>query len=154
MNAEQRPAVLRALLLPLRETTLLIPQSVVADISFHYEKARDRHGKPDWFHGDLYWHGNNVPVISYEKLNGRSYPPGHHKEKIAICNLLDVSGNYPAVGILVKAVPRMMQVEEGVLLSEDADMTDPFALAEVRYQGERMTIPDLEKIGREINRAL
>jgi chemosensory pili system protein ChpC len=154
MNAEQRQAGLRALLLPLRETSLLIPQSVVADISFHYEKARDRQGKPDWFHGDLYWHGNNVPVISYEKLNGRSYAPGHHKEKIAICNLLDASGSYPAVGILVKAVPRMVQVDEGVLLSEDSEMKDKFALSQVRYQGESMTIPDLEKIGREINRAL
>ena len=154
MNAEQRSAGLRALLLPLRETSLLLPQSVVADISFHYEKARDRQGKPDWFHGDLYWHGKNVPVISYETLNGRSYAPGHHKEKIAICNLLDASGSYPAVGILVKAVPRMVQVEEGVLLSDDADMKDPFALMEVRYHGERMTIPDLQKIGREINRIL
>jgi chemosensory pili system protein ChpC len=154
MNAEQRQAGLRALLLPLRETSLLIPQSVVADISFHYEKARDRQGKPDWFHGDLYWHGNNVPVISYEKLNGRSYAPGHHKEKIAICNLLDASGSYPAVGILVKAVPRMVQVDEGVLLSEDSEMKDKFALSQVRYQGESMTIPDLEKIGREINRSL
>jgi chemosensory pili system protein ChpC len=154
MNAEQRQAGLRALLLPLRETSLLIPQSVVADISFHYEKARDRQGKPDWFHGDLYWHGNNVPVISYEKLNGRSYAPGHHKEKIAICNLLDASGSYPAVGILVKAVPRMVQVDEGVLLSEDSELKDKFALSQVRYQGESMTIPDLEKIGREINRSL
>ena len=154
MNVEQRQAGLRALLLPLRETSLMIPQSVVADISFHYEKARDRQGKPDWFHGDLYWHGNNVPVISYEKLNGRSYAPGHHKEKIAICNLLDASGSYPAVGILVKAVPRMVQVDEGVLLSEDTEMKDEFALTQVRYQGESMTIPDLEKIGREINRTL
>jgi chemosensory pili system protein ChpC len=154
MNAEQRSAGLRALLLPLRETSLLLPQSVVADISFHYEKARDRQGKPDWFHGDLYWHGKNVPVISYEKLTGHSYAPGQHKEKIAICNLLDASGSYPAVGILVKAVPRMVQVEEGVLLSEETDVKDDYALTHVRYQGEKLTIPDLRKIGREIGRAL
>ena len=154
MNAEQRSAGLRALLLPLRETSLLLPQSVVADISFHYEKARDRQGKPDWFHGDLYWHGKNVPVISYEKLAGQSCAPGQHKEKIAICNLLDASGSYPAVGILVKAVPRMVQVEEGVLLSEETDVKDDYALTHVRYQGEKLTIPDLRKIGREIGRAL
>ena len=154
MNAEQRSAGLRALLLPLRETSLLLPQSVVADISFHYEKARDRQGKPDWFHGDLYWHGKNVPVISYEKLTGQSCAPGQHKEKIAICNLLDASGSYPAVGILVKAVPRMVQVEEGVLLSEETDVKDDYALTHVRYQGEKLTIPDLRKIGREIGRAL
>ncbi|MGD8555724.1 MAG: chemotaxis protein CheW [Chromatiales bacterium] len=154
MNAEQRSVGLRALLLPLRETSLLLPQNVVADISFHYEKARDRQGKPDWFHGDLYWHGNNVPVISYEKLNGQAYIPGHHKEKIAICNLLDASGNYPAVGILVRAVPRMVQVDEGILLTEESAVKDSFALANVRFQGESMIIPDIQKIGREINRIL
>jgi chemosensory pili system protein ChpC len=154
MNAEQKTTELRALMLPLQESFLLLPQSAVADISFHYEKTRDRNSRPGWFHGDLYWHGSNVPVISYEKLNGKNYNTDTYKEKIAICNLLDSSENYPAVGLLVKAVPRMVQIQRGALLADNTERLAQFALAQVVFQGERMSIPDLDGIAKLLDKSL
>lgn len=154
MNAEQAPTEVRALMLPLQESYLLLPQSAVADISFHYEKLKERGAKPEWFFGNLYWHGSNIPVISYEKLNGENYSSGAYKEKIAICNLLDSSENYPAVGVLVKAVPRMVKVQSGTVLSGAEDTSHEFALSHVVFQGEKMTIPDLDKIGKIIDKSL
>lgn len=154
MNTEQTPTELRALMLPLQDTYLLLPQTAVADISFHYEKVRDRSQKPDWFYGDLYWHGSNIPVVSYEKLNRSKYSTGLYKEKIAICNLLNSSENYSAVGILVKAVPRMLQIQSGTLLTSNAEEKEEYALSHVQFQGDNMAIPDLEKIGKEIDRTL
>jgi len=154
MNAEENIKELRALMLPLQESYLLLPQTAVADISFHYEKARDRAQQPEWFYGNLYWHGSNIPVISYEKLNNQDYSSGLYKEKIAICNLLDSSENYSAVGLLVKAVPRMVQIGNGELLAGSSDQEQPFALSHVQFQGDMMTIPDLEKIGQLLDQSL
>jgi chemosensory pili system protein ChpC len=154
MNAEQTPTEIRALMLPLQESYLLLPQSAVADISFHYEKLKERGSNPEWFYGNLYWHGSNIPVVSYEKLNGENYSSGVYKEKIAICNLLDSSENYPAIGLLVKAVPRMVQVQSGTLLSGQEESPQEFALSHVVFQGEKLAIPDLVKIGKMIDKVL
>ena len=154
MSVTQAQGDIRALMLPLQASYLLLPQTAVADISFHYEKLKDRSGKPGWFQGNLYWHGTNIPVISYEKLNGNEYESGSYKEKIAICNLLDASESYPAVGILVKAVPRMAQIQRGELVTLKGEKRDEFSLSHVQFQGESMVIPDLDKISLEIDRAL
>ena len=49
---------------------------------------------------------------------------------------------------------RMVQIQRGALLADNTERLAQFALAQVVFQGERMSIPDLDGIAKLLDKSL
>ena len=66
--------------------------------------------------------------------------------------MLDNDQAYPAVGIVVEAIPRLLLIEEDDQLLA-GDSTTEFAISAL-YKGESTWVPDMEKLSEVINQEL
>ena len=68
MSEAQIPESLPSLLIPMNGRPWLIPNIVVAEVIPLRQPDRPGHG-PEWLLGWINWREQDLPLISYEKLN-------------------------------------------------------------------------------------
>ena len=68
MSEAQIPESLPSLLIPMNGRPWLIPNVVVAEVIPLRQPDRPGHG-PEWLLGWINWREQDLPLISYEKLN-------------------------------------------------------------------------------------
>ena len=146
-------AGLRALILPLQDTSIILPHVAVAEIIGYRElEDIDKQVDGEWILGLTNWYGFRIPVISFERLVDKDFTEPGQKAKIAICNMLDKDQNYPAVGIVVEAIPRLLLIDSDEQLLA-GDYSSDIAMSAL-YKGQSVWIPDMEKLCAEINTEL
>lgn len=135
--------VVNSLLVPLQGRQLLLPNVNVAEV-VSYAELSPVQDKPDWFLGTLMWRGMEIPVVSFESLNGEGLP--FERERVAVMN--GISGtDLSFYALVVQGIPRLAKVK----LAELEDLPEGAAkgnmeFMHVRYQGEVATIPDLDNM--------
>lgn len=140
---------LATFLLTVGEQLLLVPNVSVAEI-IDYSSIESDEDNPDWLLGNFVWREQIVPLISYEALNGESLPSQFSGSRIAIFNGLENSATMPFWGMLVQTTPRQMRViPEELQQNNDLDMGHADKMA-VWVSGEAATIPDLDRIEKEL----
>ena len=146
MSGKESVSELRALMLPLQHGSLVVPHIAIAEIiSYREPEEAPEFADLDWVLGTVSWLGMKVPVISYEQLHGEPLENVTQKTKIAICNLLDSSAEYPAVGIVVQTIPRLLLLSTDQLESSEIEVDGSLAgvSTEAVYKDNRLWIPDL-----------
>lgn len=88
-----QPESLPCMLLPVVGSTLLLPKAVIAEMAM-VSPVEDVASTPVWFEGYYYWRDQKIPIISYERLNGRSRYPLNPLGRVAV---LHTSGEYSAI---------------------------------------------------------
>lgn len=148
---------LYAILIALRDDALILPNAALAEVV-----ARDRlqplqrHGdsRIDAGHvGSLRWQERDLPVLSFEALNGASVPSSDHR-RTRLVVLHAVSERLPsrAFAFLCEGHPQLMPLNSAALRPAPLRSTDrpEFVLTRVRIATREAAIPDLERIEAEL----
>ena len=130
---------LTALLVPLADRTLLLPNVAVAEL-IPYRAPQVTPGLPDWFLGQVAWRDLQLPLLSFEAAsNGQAQiGPG---ARVAVLNAMGGRDKVKFIALLVQGIPRSMKVEDN-LVRANAEL-EPLELDAVQLGEAVVKIPDL-----------
>ena len=116
-QAELDELAVRCLVLALHEMSLLLPNTMVAEV-IDYKPAEATGHMPAWMIGMLSWRGRNVPVISFERLLGRDIARHNRERRYVVCNTLSGNPRVPFVALEVQGIPHLTMVRNDMLVQE------------------------------------
>lgn len=131
---------LTALLLPLTDRTLIVPNVAVAEL-IPYRAPQGNDDLPDWFLGLVNWRDLRLPLLSFEVASGEPAVAAGNQARILVLNAQGGRSHVKFIALLVQGIPRAMKVD-----SELAAADVPLAaleLAAVDADGIMAKIPDL-----------
>jgi chemosensory pili system protein ChpC len=112
LNYELPTADLRAIYLPLRTDGLLLPDVTVVEI-LKVEEIHPLLKSPDWLIGNIQWRGEELPLISFESLNGASTVDPKQVSRIAIINGTADHSHLPYYAVVINNTPSLHDIGEG-----------------------------------------
>lgn len=136
-----------SLLLPLHGRLLLVPTVTVAEM-VPMGPYRDVADGPDWFLGYFPWRGCDVPLLSFELLNGETDTPVVAKGRIAVLNNTGVSEDLPFIAIPTVGIPRMSRISADDIKEDTNTPKKPYELMRVTVGVEELAIPDVSALER------
>lgn len=138
---------LKCLLLPLQTGTLLLPNSVVAEIVPAQRHYRDDIERPGWYIGHIEWRGVSLPLISLESLldsSARGFPP--KTSFVVLHRLGETAGREDYYAVYIDGIPHFQFVDESVLQALDSASDSSLIAHEVSIDGASALIPDLDAV--------
>ena len=153
MSADIQSAIaaneLATLLIPMSGKQLVLPNVTVAEIIPYVEPKADD-DKPDWYLGAFNWRNTDVPLVSFEALNGESSDGKGKDRRIAVLNGLVDSQRLPFCGIVTGGVPRLMRIMPDEVSTYESATAGPSELSRVLVSGEKAAIPNVDFIQQEV----
>lgn len=138
-KTESADVSLTALLVPLGDRNLLLPNVAVAEL-IPYRNVQTGEGLPAWFLGQVAWRDLKLPLLSFEAAAGGQACVGPDA-RVAVLNAL---GGRPAVkfiALVVQGIPRSLKVSSDV--PRASEKLAPLELDAVRIGELIAKIPDL-----------
>ena len=132
------------LLIPLHEKQLILPNVTVAEI-IPYQAPASANNGADWLLGQIEWRNIDIPVLSYEVLNGGNIPPVTGA-RIAVINGTGQKGDLPFYAILIQGIPKLTHIQEKDVVEVEAMHSGPYDEMCVSLSNEQAMIPNLEMI--------
>ncbi|MBF1803290.1 chemotaxis protein CheW [Alloalcanivorax profundimaris] len=146
MSDAQIPDDIPSLLIPMKGRPWLIPNIVVAEVIPLRQPDRPGHG-PEWLLGWLNWREQELPLVSFEKLNESGQVAIGAEARIAVINT--VAGHARFYAVVVQGIPRLLRVDKGDPVEEPGD-TGPAESMYVQVGGDLAVIPDLDAVERAV----
>jgi len=146
-----------SLLVPMQGYKLLLPTVSVAEMVAYQAPqvgSEHMHEAPKWFLGYFLWRGIQVPMISYEVLNGDALPTVKDNSQLAILNRTRGDSHSNFIGIPTQGIPRLSRVVANEVSENTQLSAKVFDQLQVFVAGEPAVIPDIESIERECERLL
>ncbi len=142
---------LYSLLVPLDSERLIVPRACVAEV-VRFTPPTALSDVPDWHLGMLTWNGRELPLISFEGLQGNVAPETSGRTRIVVFHALAGALRARFFGVVTQGFPQLVRVNDEVLKLEDSsDIADDSpVICKVRMINEYPLIPDLELIERRI----
>lgn len=137
---------LTALLLPLADRTLLLPNVAVAEI-IPYRGVQTAPDLPPWLLGQIGWRDLRLPLLSFEAASGGPAPLGA-TPRVAVFNALGGRPRVKFLALLLQGIPRALKVDAR-LPRADAALA-PLELAAVQLEGGVARIPDLQALEQKL----
>jgi len=138
------PEEIPCLMLPLVGRTLLVPTVSIAEmVSYSAPQAIDL--APDWLLGIVEWRNLQVPVLSFEVLNGEANPGTALRSRLAVFNNTGVSDELPFIALPTQAIPKLIRVS-GQDISVSDESNQPFDRMRVDVEDETLVIPDISSL--------
>ncbi len=146
--AEARPVSdIPGMLLPVSGKLLLLPGVSVAEIvNYSYPDRPD--DAPAWYFGKIIWRKLEVPVVSFELLNGQELPRTAANRRIAVLNNTGVSDDLPFIAIIIQGIPRLVRVTPKDIGDGDNSNRGPAERMIVQLGSESVVIPDVGALER------
>jgi chemosensory pili system protein ChpC len=136
--------VVRCLVLPLNNVSLLVPNTLVAEV-IDYKATESAGQTPEWLTGMLPWRGQSVPVISFERLIGRQASLINEGRRYVICNTINPESRVPFIALEVQGIPHLMLVKNEMLEHDSrSHQAEPAVLAHLRLNEESVLVPNME----------
>ncbi len=137
--------VVRSLMVPLNQVTLLLPATAVAEVAVISDPSRETDRQP-WYLGTAMWRGLAVPLISYNVMLGLQEVPLDNTARVVVMNGITGNDDLPFYSILATGIPRLLQARKGTLDINTA--AEPNALVASRlFVGEQECyLPDLDQV--------
>lgn len=138
----ENPEQLACVLIPVQDTTLLLPNVSIAEI-VDYEPDPPN-GDQEWILGRLQWRGVSLPVLSWEGANGGApFPPEGRRGRILVLNTITQHHDaMPFMAMATRGIPRQAKVNPEDLRREPEASGDATLMAVV-FEGEYCVIPDM-----------
>lgn len=136
------------LLIPLHEKQLILPNVTVAEI-IPYRVPVNEGVDSNWLLGTIEWRNVNIPIISYEALNGGAIP-AVEGARLAVLNATSAKRDLPFYAILIQGIPKLTHIHEEDVVAVEAMRSGPFDEMTVSLFGEQAMIPNLEMIENEL----
>ncbi len=139
---------IQGLLIPQRQTPLLLPSAAVIEIIGYRELERDDPA-PAWMLGRFEWRHLSLPLLSMERLLGVERQGRRGRKRIVVIHVFDESLEHPFVGVDATGMPRMVNISDKTLrVEEDRPWPDDWpVLYRVRVQETEALVPDLDRLG-------
>lgn len=131
---------LSALLLPLANSQLVVPDVAVAELIGYHTGIPVATSAP-WDLGDVAWRGRQVPLVSFEGACGQPLPRG---ERVRIAVMHGIGERLRFFALVIQGIPRTVRLD-----SQLSYIDVPLAsleLAGVMIGQEVARIPNLEKL--------
>ena len=145
---------LRGVMIQVAGDSLLLPNASIAEI-LSVVDPEPIENAPDWLLGQVRWRGWQVPLVDFPTLAGQGGPERNLRGRRALV-LKALGGNprMPFFGVLTQGFPRLVTVSPSTLeeLPEAEDGTE--VAVPVRYQGEQVLIPDMDRVETMLGEAL
>ncbi len=148
---ELNEQVINGLLLPLNGFHIILPQVMVAEITYRPEAASARDYTADWFKGLFQWRSQQVPLISFESLCDREDGRGRKSMRIAIIHALQGISNLVFYAFELRAIPYPLTLRHDSLQSATGSAkTCDYIASNALFGGHKAVIPDLKQIERKL----
>ena len=134
-----------SLLIPLVDRLLLVPTVTVAEMIPYVDPMRNADA-PDWYLGDVGWRELQVPLISFEVINGEAKPNYDNRCRIAVLNNTGVDENLPFLGLATQGIPRLSRVKADEIQELENKKLKRYELMAVSHAGESVIIPDISAL--------
>jgi len=131
---------LTALLVPLADRTLLLPNVAVAEL-IPYRPPQVTPGLPSWFLGQVAWRDLQLPLLSFEAASGAQAQIGPGV-RVAVINAMGGRERVKFIALLVQGIPRSMKVDGNLQRAAGVELA-PLELDAVQLGEAVVKIPDL-----------
>lgn len=144
----------RALVVPMSETKLVVPNVAIAEV-INSQPLEIVEGAPEWLVGRLGWRGQDLPVISFERLSGWPAVREQAGSRISIMNSVIADTKLPFYAMITAGIPSLFAAtEESLPESCKSEKVFPETVADcVTISGSQILIPDLEVLQRRTEEA-
>ena len=117
LGIEEAPAPissddLRGVVLPLHDTSLLLPNISVFEV-IGYRDPDPVVNAPSWLMGSINWRERKLPIISFEYFVHKEAAESGYRSRIAVCHNLQSNPQVPYIGIMCSSIPRLARVNVG-----------------------------------------
>jgi chemosensory pili system protein ChpC len=145
--ANDRPAELYGLLVPLEKERLLVPRGCVAEV-VGYQTPQEMTGAPPWHMGMIKWNGRSVPLVSFEGCAGGDVPTPNSRSRVVVLNALTESLGGGAMAILSQGFPQLVRISpEFVKLDATREFPEDGPVAcQIQLLDETPLVPDLDRL--------
>ena len=122
------------------------PNIAIGELIPSRQPDRPGHGR-DGLLGWISWREEDIPLISFEKLNDSGQVVIGNDARIAVINT--VSGDTRFYAMIIQGIPRQSRIVKDDLVEEPVE-TGPAESMYVQLGGDLAVIPDLDAIERAI----
>lgn len=134
------------ILIPLVGQVLLVPTITVAEMA-PAQSVSVKENAPEWLYGMYRWRELEIPLLSYEVLNGASPTPLNMKGRVAVFNNSGPNQQkLPFIAIVAQGIPRMARIGEADITEDSTREKRPADLMPVRVGMEEFCIPDINAL--------
>ena len=137
---------IRILLTPIAGGSILIPESVVAEV-IALSKLKPYKDAPGWLLGSAEWNDWNVPVVSFAGLSGTAVAEkATAKNRILVLKSLCEYASTPYLGILISGLPRLLKVSAEMLKKPKRLAGYPSVFRKISIDKQQALIPELDEL--------
>lgn len=141
------PNDIASLLIPMQGRPWLLPNIAVAEVIPLRQPDRPGHGS-EWLLGWINWRDQDIPLLSFERLNESGQVTIGAEARIAVLN--SVTGNVGFYAVVVQGIPRQLKVNRQDLVEEPVD-TGPAEAMYIQLGGDLAVIPDLDAMEQAVS---
>ena len=144
--------VVRCLLIPQKNATLLLPGAVIAEVT-DYTPPETSQFSPDWLLGILSWRGRNIPLVEFENLFGAVSIQEEIPNQVAVLNCLNGNQDISFIAITLNSLPHLVQVDSASIEYVEEDLQEDESgaiLARMNFSGEAVVVPNIDFIEERI----
>jgi chemosensory pili system protein ChpC len=133
------PSNLAALLMPLTDRSLILPQVAMAEL-VTYRPTKSPAGAPSWYLGQLEWRDLRLPLLSFEAASGGHVELGE-RCRIAIINAQGGRDHVKFIALLLQGIPRSVRIDQTLAAANVPLM--PLEVGAAMLGTDVVRIPDL-----------
>ncbi len=141
---------LRCLLIPVVDMEILLPNTVVAEITVTGE-TNHINNLPEWIIDYFAWRGIDIPLISFNKLVEKGVDTGN---RVAVLNTLAKDGKNSFVGISISGIPRTINISPDMIeyssKGTDGNSNNSAVLATMLLEDKEVIVPDLDYLHKRL----
>lgn len=136
----------RSTIIPLDGMELLLPNAVVAEV-IDYHKPEEVPNSPNWYLGRYSWRGKLLPVVSFERIVGKTLNRVWERGRIVVLyGLGDKRRLLPYYGLVAQDLPRLSHVGASNIEADKGGISHKLIAANVVVDGGRASIPDVDAV--------
>lgn len=152
---ELNEQIINSLLLPMNGFHIILPQSMVAEITHRPELTSAKDDSADWLQGFFLWRSEQVPLISFEGLCEMEDSRTRSSMRIAVIHALEEISSLVFYAFELRAIPHPLTLRHDSLQSaRDNAGGCNYIAANALFGGHKAVIPDLKRIERKLSEQL
>ncbi|RKZ41358.1 MAG: hypothetical protein DRQ49_05465 [Gammaproteobacteria bacterium] len=136
-------SAIRCLLIPVGEQQLLLPSTVITEVSLYHEPEPVFEHQPKWLLGIIDWRNQNIPLLSIEEaLSLPLKVESSKKYHTVILYGLESTQKMPFYALRATDVPRSLAVTQETLTQSNPE-TQNGLVFNVAYESNKVLLPDV-----------
>jgi chemosensory pili system protein ChpC len=150
--AEAMQQSVRSLLIPLQDSNILVPNSLVAEVSTYHDPDALMPMAPDWLLGRWEWRELYIPLVSFDAAIGDATGIISPRSRVVVMKALSADLKFQYYAVISRDMPKIVPVYHYAF--EENPVTEQIhelILCRFLVNGEPAFIPHIDRTERAIN---